>query len=92
MKAELTFEIEAPSLEAAGALAGKIRKRVAEETTVYASSATPKTQNFDVLGVDTSTRERFAEQVEAASADAAESEVATDTKIVVVVRKQGGAP
>lgn len=91
MKAELKFTIEAPSLGAANALASRVRTRLSEETTVHSSSVEATAQDFDVLGVDIVAKERFIERVEAASATEAEATVATETKVVALVRARGGA-
>jgi hypothetical protein len=78
MKARLNFTIEAPSLIAA---------RLGEDTTVYDHGAAAVTRAYEVRGVNTTTAAKFTEEVEAASAEAAEADVATATKIVVLVRE-----
>jgi hypothetical protein len=87
MRVELSFIIEVPSVAAANNLSGRLRTRLSEETTVYSSSVEEVTRAYDVTGVDTEAKQRFTDRVEADSAESAETQVATATKIVVVVKE-----
>jgi hypothetical protein len=91
MLVELRFRINTTNVQKATWL----RDRVGEyldndaDTSLIASSGQQVKVPHQVLGVDTTSRTKFDETVEAANPAEAEAAVATTTKVVVLARRVG---
>jgi hypothetical protein len=91
MLAELRFRINTTNIQKATWL----RDRVGEyleadaDTSLVAASGQQVKVPHEVLGVDTTAKQKFSQTVEAANPAEAEAAVATATKIVVLARRTG---
>jgi uncharacterized protein YccT (UPF0319 family) len=91
MLAELHFRINTTNVQKATWL----RDRVGEyleadaDTTLISKTGQQVKVPHEVLGVDTTAKQKFSQTVDAANAAEAEAAVATTTKVVVLARRTG---
>jgi hypothetical protein len=92
MLAELRFRIETTNVQKAVWLRDRIGEYLENDTdtTLVASSGHQVKRPFQVLGVDTTAKQKFDQTVQAADEAEAEAAVATTTKVVVLARPTGG--
>lgn len=85
-KVEINLIVELDDAEDTSATVDAIEEAVVEKGhSVVSVSHNDSVRKFTVTGVDTETKEKFVEEVPATSAADAESQVASQTRIVVDV-------
>jgi hypothetical protein len=91
MLAELRFRINTTNVQKTTWLRDRIGEFLEADvdTSLVASSGQQVKVPFQVLGVDTTARQKFEQTVDAANAAEAEAAVATTTKVVVLARRTG---
>jgi hypothetical protein len=91
MLAELRFRINTTNIQKATWLRDRIGEYLEADTdtSLVASSGQAVKVPHEVLGVDTTAKQKFSQTVDAANAAEAEAAVATATKVVVLARRTG---
>jgi hypothetical protein len=84
----LSFRVDASSSQRAVVLRDRLAALLEDEdeVTLISASQAQDSSTYTVTGVDTATKEPFADTVEASDADAAREAVATKTKLVAEAR------
>jgi hypothetical protein len=91
MLAELRFRIETTNIQKATWLRDRVGEFIDKDsdTSLVAATGQAVKHPYEVLGVDTAARQKFAQTVEATNSAEAEQAVATATKVVVLARRTG---